>query len=132
MRMLRDLVLVLCSSPGRTCEKSGLMLARVRPSGIFELLSAAAWARTLGYTPDELAGKALSALMPLEASAANQVVAALVDRDDFRPLDITLRCKDGQRKRFRFHRRFDAHQDAMYLVADDIPEDRTAPLRAYG
>ena len=32
------------------------MLARVRPSGIFELLSAAAWARALGYAPDELSG----------------------------------------------------------------------------
>lgn len=133
MRLLRDLVLVLCSSPGRTCEKSALMLARVRPSGIFELLSAAAWARTLGYTPDELVGKALSELMPpLEEPEANQMVAALLDRDDFRALDVTLRCKDEQRKSFRFHRRFDAYQDTMYLVADDISEDRGAPLRAYG
>jgi len=107
------------------------MLARVRPSGIFELLSAAAWARTLGYTPDELVGKPLSELIPLEESAADQVVAALLDRNDFRSLDVTLRCKDEQRKSFRFHRRFDAYQDTMYLVADDIPADRVA-LRAYG
>ena len=132
MRLLRDLVLVLCSSPGRTCEKSGLMLARVRPSGIFELLSAAAWARTLGYTPDELVGKALSELMPLEESAADRVIAALLDRSDFRSLDVTLRCKDEQRKSFRFHRRFDPYQDTMYLVADDIPEDRGRAAQAYG
>lgn len=132
MRLLRDLILVLCSSPGRTCEESGLMLARVRPSGIFELLSAAAWARSLGYTPDELVGKALSELMPLEKPAAGEVVAALLDRKDFRSLDVTLRCKDEQRKSFRFHRRFDAYQQTMYVVADDISEDRAAPRRAFG
>lgn len=118
MRLLRDLILVLCSSPGRTCEKTELMLARVRPSGIFELLSAAAWARTLGYTPDELVGKALSELMPLEKSAAGAVVAALLDRKDSRALDVTLRCKDEQRKEFRLHRRYDPYQDTMYVVAD--------------
>jgi PAS domain S-box-containing protein len=120
MRLLRDLVLVLCSSPGRTCEKSGLMLARVRPSGIFELLSAAAWARTLGYTPDELVGKALSELMPLENPAAGELVAALLDKKDVRPLEVTLRCKDERRKSFRFHRRFDPYQEAIYVVADEV------------
>lgn len=124
MRLFRDLVLVLCSSPGRTCEQSGLMLARVRPSGIFELLSAAAWARTLGYAPDELVGKALSELMPLE-NPAGEVVAALLDPKNFRPLEVTLRCKDEQRKSFKLHRRFDPYQDTMYLVADEVAE-RTA------
>lgn len=118
MRLLRDLILVLCSSPGPSCEKTELMLARVRPSGILELLSAAAWARTLGYTPDELVGKALSELMPLEKSAAGAVVAALLDRKDSRALDVTLRCKDEQRKEFRLHRRYDSYQDTMYVVAD--------------
>jgi PAS domain-containing protein len=132
MRLLRDLILVLCSSPGRTCEESGLMLARVRPSGIFELLSAAAWARALGYTPDELVGKAFSELMSLEKPAAGQVVAALLDRKDCRALDVTLRCKDEQRKCFRLHRRFDAYQETMYLVADELPGDRIAPRRSYG
>lgn len=132
MRLFRDLVLVLCSSPGRTCEKSGLMLARVRPSGLFELLSAAAWARTLGYAPDELVGKALSELMPLENPAAGALLAALVDRKDSRSLDITLRCKDEQRKRFTLHRRYDPYQDTMYVVADEVCEDQAAPLGAYG
>ena len=121
MRLFRDLVLVLCSSPGRTCEQSGLMLARVRPSGLFELLSAAAWARTLGYAPDELVGKALSELMPLE-KPAGEVVAALLDRKDSRPLEVTLRCKDEQRKSFKLHRRFDPYQDTMYVVADEIAQ----------
>ena len=126
MRLLGDLILVLCSSPGRTCENSELMLARVRPSGIFELLSAAAWASTLGYTPEELVGKALSELIPLENPAASAVVAALLDRKDSRSLDVTLRCKDEQRKEFRLHRRYDPYQDTMYVVADPTGPARLA------
>ena len=61
MRPSRDLILVPSASPGKTCEASELMMARVRPGGIFELLSAAAWVRTLGYALDELRGKSLSA-----------------------------------------------------------------------
>jgi PAS domain-containing protein len=131
-RLLADLVLVLCASPGKTCTESELMMARVRPNGIFEVLSAAAWARSLGYAPDELSGKSLRELMQLEKRAAHQVVAALLDKKDAQPVDVTLRCKDEQRKSFRFHRRFDAYQDAMYVVADELPEGRLAPLRAYG
>jgi PAS domain S-box-containing protein len=131
-RLLADLVLVLCASPGKTCTESEVMMARVRPNGIFEVLSAAAWARSLGYAPDELSGKSLRELMQLEKRAAHQVVAALLDKKDAQPVDVTLRCKDEQRKSFRFHRRFDAYQDAMYVVADELPEGRFAPLRAYG
>lgn len=105
-------------------------MARVRPSGLFELLSVEAWARALGYAPDELSGKPLREL--IERPAPGRVVSALLDQDDAQPLDITLRCKDEQRKRFRLHRRFDPYQDAMYVVADELPAGRAAPLRAYG
>lgn len=131
MRLLADLVLVLCLSPGKACTESGVMMARVQPGGLFELLSAEAWARALGYAPDELSGKSLRELMLLEAPAAGQLVAALLDNQDAEPLDVTLRCKDERRKCFRFHRRFDPYQDAIYLVADELPADRLAPLRAH-
>ena len=131
--MLADLMLVLSANPGKACEESDVMMARVRPSGMFELLSAAAWARALGYASDELSGKSLCELMPLEKPAAGRVVAALLDNQDPQPLDLTLRCKDEQRKRFRFHRRFDSYQDAIYVVADELPEGRhLAPRAAYG
>ena len=132
MRLLADLVLVLSVNPGKTCTETDIMMARVRSSGIFELLSAAAWARALGYAPDELSGKSMRDLMQLEKPAAGGLVAALLDNKDARPLDVTLRCKDERRKRFRLHRRFDPYQDAMYVLADELPEDRYAPLRAYG
>lgn len=133
MRLLADLMLVLSVNPGKACEESDVMIARVRSSGLFELLSAAAWARALGYTTDELSGKPFCELMPLEKPAAGRVVAALLDNRDAQPLDVTLRCKDEQPKRFRFHRRFDSYQDALYVVADELPEGRLlAPRRAYG
>lgn len=131
MRLLADLILVLSASPGKTCAESAVMMARVRPSGLFELLSAPAWARALGYTPGELSGKALSELMPLEKPAAGEIVAELLNPTHVHSLDITLRCKDERRKYFKFHRRFDSHQDAVYVVADELAEERVAPLMAY-
>ena len=121
MRLLRDLILVPCASPGITCETTEVMMARVQPSGIFELLSPAAWARGLGYALDELSGKSLSELMPVGKLAAGEVVAALLDHKDFQSLQVTLRCKDQRRKYFRFHRRFDPYLDATYVVADEVP-----------
>ena len=53
------------------------MLARVRPSGLFELLSADAWARALGYRPEELSGKPLRKLVH-EKPATCELVAALL------------------------------------------------------
>lgn len=132
MRLFRDLILVLCASPGKTCEDSEVMMARVQPSGLFELLSAAAWARALGYAPHELSGKSLCELMPLETPAAGELVAALLGKMDSQPLEVTLRCKDERRKSFKFHRRFDPYQDQMYVVADEVSEDLAAPLEAYG
>lgn len=96
------------------------MLARVVPGGIFELLSAAAWARELGYLPDELNGKWLHELMPLEEPAARELIAALLDDRDVRPLEVTLRCKDQRRKTFHLHRRFDPYDHAMFVLADEV------------
>ena len=129
MRLLRDLILVPCASPGKACETTQVMMARVHSSGIFELLSAAAWAEALGFGLEELRGKTLSELIPLGKPAAGQVVAALLDKKDAQPLHVTLRCKDERRKSFRFHRRFDPYQDAIYVVADEVCKDPVEPLR---
>lgn len=118
-RPVADMMLVLCVNPGRTCAQSDVMLARLRPGGIFELLSSSAWARALGYLPEELRGKSLRELMPLE-KPAGEIVAALLDTSAVEPLDVTLRCKDQRRKRFRFHRRFDPHEEMVFLVAEEV------------
>jgi len=120
-RMLADLMVVLCLKPGRTAAQSDVMMARLRPGGIFELLTSGAWARTLGYLPEELSGKSLGELMPLEKPEAGAVVAALLDTSAVEPLDVTLLCKDAARKCFRFHRRFDPHGQSIFVVADELP-----------
>jgi len=129
MGLLRDLILVPCASPGKACETTHVMMARVSSSGIFELLSAAAWAEALGFGLEELRGKTLSELIPLGRPAAGKVVAALLDKKDAQPLHVTLRCKDERRKSFRFYRRFDPYQDAIYVVADEVYKDPVEPLR---
>jgi len=105
------------------------MMARVRPGGLFELLSVEAWARALGYAPDELSGRSLRELMSLEKLAAGEVLAALLDEKDVQSLPVTLRCKDQVRKYFRFHRRFDPYQDTIYVVADEVSE--AEPFRGH-
>lgn len=121
-RMLADLLVVLCIHPGRTCAESEVMMARLRPGGIFELLTAGAWARTLGYPLAELSGKSLRELMALETPAAAAVVSALLDTAaGAEPLDVALRCKDQRRKYFRFHRRFDPYGPSIFVVADELP-----------
>jgi PAS domain-containing protein len=95
------------------------MLARVRSTGAFELLSAAAWARALGYSSEELEGKSLRALMELEVPDGGELVAALFDQTHGKAIDVTLRCKDERRKRVRLHRRFDPHEAAVFVIADE-------------
>jgi PAS domain-containing protein len=128
-RTVADLMVVLCLKPGRTAAQSDVMMARLRLSGIFELLTAPAWGRALGYLPGELSGKSLGDLMPLEKPAAGAVVAALLDKDAVEPLDVVLRCKDERRKCFRFHRRFDPYGQSIFVVADELP---MRALRACG
>jgi hypothetical protein len=62
--------------------------------------------------------------------AAGEVVAALLEEQDVQPLEITLRCKDERRKSFRFYRRFDPYEQAVFVVADEVSEERFEPARA--
>ena len=96
------------------------MLARILPGGAFELLSPAAWASVLGYSPQELSGKWLHELMPPDQPAASEVAAALLREQEARPLEVTLRCKDQRRKSFRLHRRFDPYDHAVFVLADEV------------
>jgi hypothetical protein len=126
-----DLVVVVCIRPAQSCAQSGVMLARVRPIGVFELLSAAAWARMLGYPPEELNGTSLRGLMRLEKPAAKDMVAALLDESDVQPLEVSLRCKNERRKRFRLHRRFDTYEEAVFVVADELLDSWVESRPAY-
>lgn len=118
--MQNDLLLVASVNPGTSCAQSALLMARLPAGGTFELLSSAAWAQALGYRGEELSGKYLWELMALEARAAGEIVADLLDTNAHAPLDVPLRCKDHRRKCFRFYRRFDDRAQAIFLVVDEI------------
>lgn len=124
--------LVLVRTASKAFAGARVMLARVHPSGLFELLAAGAWARALGYRAEELSGKLLRELMQLDADAARALAAALLDGTNDRPLDVTLQCKDRRRKRFRLYRRFDAYAASIFVLADELPfaAEQTGPVRA--
>lgn len=115
-----DLVLVRSLGLGKSCEQMPVLLARVRRSGFFEILTTGAWARALGYRPEELLTMSLRELMQVSVAAARGVVAALLDGGNDKPLEVALRCKDGQSKSFRFHRRYDPYEQAMFILADEL------------
>jgi PAS domain-containing protein len=125
-----ELVVVVSISARESWAQSGIMLARVRARGVFEVLTAGAWARALGYPPEELNGTSLRDLMRLEKPAATDIVAALRD-DEEQPLEVSLRCKDERRKRFRLHRRFDTYEESMFVVADELADSPIEPCPAY-
>ena len=116
-----DLVVVVCIRPPKSCAQSRVMLARVRPTGIFEVLTAAAWGEALGYPADELNGTSLRDLMQIEKPEAEDVVAALLDEGEVQPLDVNLRCGSDTRKRFRLYRRFDSYEEAVFVLVDELP-----------
>lgn len=100
------------------------MLAQIHPGGVLELLDAEAWVHALGYTHEELGGKSLRELIAVDGPAACELIARLLDENADRPLDVTLRCKDGGRKTFAFFRRFDAYAGVMFVlvIADEVFE----------
>lgn len=121
-----DLVVGLSINPARTATQSAVMLARILPNGIFQLLNGA-WAHALGYTPHDLIGMGVRDLMQLESS--REVVSALLDETDERPINVTLRCKDGRRKSFRLYRRFDAYDGVVFVLAVERVEAPPAKSR---
>lgn len=116
-----DLTLAVHATPGLTYEWSQVLLAKATLHGRLELLTAA-WGRALGYGREEITGKRLSTLMPSGGPA--DVVAAILDERNAGPVDLTLRCRDGDIKRFRLHRRIDDYSPEVFIVA----EERHAPL----
>jgi PAS domain-containing protein len=114
-----DFTLKVHASPGATYEWSKVLLARAKRSGTLELLTAA-WEQILGYGRHELDGKTLSDLMWSSKAAAAGAVAAILDELDMSPVELTLRCRSGEARSFRLHRRFDGYARRMFIVADEI------------
>ena len=112
-----DFTLAVHVTPGDTYEWSQVLLAKATFHGTLELLTAA-WERTLGYGRQEITGKTLSKLLRSGRPAA--VVAAILDERNADPVDLTLRCRGGEAKRFRLHRRFDGYLREVFIVAEHL------------
>jgi hypothetical protein len=95
-----------------------VLLARAHFHGTLELLTAA-WERSLGYGRHELRGKTLCQLMGSHTKEAARAVAAILDEHSSDPVDLTLRCRGGEAKAMRLHRRFDAYERKMFIVAEE-------------
>ena len=111
-----DLTLAVEVTPGDTYEWSQVLLAKASFDGTLKLLTAA-WERVLGYGRDEITGKTLGKLMRSGKPAA--VVATILDEDNPAPVDLTLRCRSGEAKRFRLHRRVDDYLREVFIVAEE-------------
>lgn len=117
--MPKDLTLALLVPPGDNFEWSRVLLARASYDGTLELLTAA-WERFLGYGRRELHGKPFGQVLGAQERPA-AAVAAILDPDRMAPLDLLLRCRDGQEKALRLHRRYDPYDSAMFIVAEEPP-----------
>lgn len=106
---------------GHTYEWSNILLAKVRFSGTFELMTSA-WERLLGYARHEFAGKTLRQIMGLEERIPVTAIAAILDQRNPAPVDMNVCCRNGQIKSLRLHRRFDLDERAVYILAEEARE----------
>jgi hypothetical protein len=106
---------------GHTYEWSNILLAKVRFSGTFELMTSA-WETLLGYARHEFAGKTLRELMGLRERIPITAIAAILDERNPAPVDLNVCCRNGQVKSLRLHRRFDRDERAVYILAEETGE----------
>jgi PAS domain-containing protein len=124
-----DFKLVLHDSLSDSYEMSSVLLARAGFDGTLQLLTSG-WERLLGYGRDELRRKTLLHLMWSNARSAAAAVAAILDNVNMNPVDLRVRCRDGLGKRLRLHRLYDKHEQVMYIVAEEAPENRRDVISA--
>ena len=118
-----NLRLVLHDKLSDSYESSKVLLAKASFDGKLQLLTSA-WERVLGYEREELKGKTLFQLMWSNQRSADAAVAAILDELDMGPVDLRVRCRNGQGKRFRLHRLYDRDEHMMYIVAEEIRAER--------
>jgi len=121
----RDFRLAVAARRGLTYHRSDVLLAKACFDGTLELLTAA-WQRLLGYGHREFSGKTLRQIMEPGKSVA-AVVAAVFDERNPAPVELKLRCNDGQCKCLKLHRRFDPYERTVFIVAEETLEQPSAP-----
>jgi len=121
----KDLRLVFHDSLSDSYELSRVLLATADLNGTLQLLTSG-WERVLGYGREELEGKTLADLLWSDRRGAARTVAAILDTLNLGAVDIGVRCRSGLGKRFRLHRRYDQHEQMMYIVAEETPSEPAA------
>lgn len=113
-----DLNLVFHQSLSDSYELSKVLLATADFDGRLQLLTSG-WERLLGYGRQELEAKTLVDLVWSDREHVAMTVAAILDRLDMSPVDLRVRCRNDVGKCLRLHRRYDKHEQMMYLVAEE-------------
>lgn len=116
-----DLRLIFHANLTDSYEMSKVLLARAGFDGTLHFLTSG-WERTLGYTREELREKPLSQLMWGNRELVAAAIAAIFDELSMQPVELRLRCRDGGGKRLKLHRRYDGHEQAVYIVAEEAAD----------
>src|SRR5687768_8671420 len=113
-RLPTDFSLVFHESPSDSYELSSVLLATADFDGTLRLLTSG-WERLLGYGRQELKGKTLLDLLWSDHRGAAAAVAAILERVTMGPVELRIRCRNGQGKCLRLHRRFDRQERMIYI-----------------
>jgi PAS domain S-box-containing protein len=122
-----DLRLIFHDNLSDSYEMSKVLLATADFNGTLQLLTSG-WERVLGYGREELKGKTLLQLMWSDLRSAAEAAAAILDRLDLGPVDLRVRCRDGQGKCLRLNRLYDKREQMMYIVAEETADNLTAAV----
>jgi PAS domain S-box-containing protein len=98
---------------------SHVLLAAVGDDGQIKFLNRA-WETMMGFAPEELRSRPLREILPLERDAADAVVAILLDRACYAPVEASVRSRSGVIKRILWHKRFEPNDSAMYLAGEEV------------
>ena len=129
-RLPTDFSLVFHDSLSDSYELSNVLLATADFDGTLQLLTSG-WERLLGYGREELKGKTLADLLWSDRRSAAAAVAAILDRLDMGAVDLRVRCRNDAGKCLRLHRRYDKHEQMMYIVAEEMPARPVAAARPH-
>jgi PAS domain S-box-containing protein len=114
--------LAVLLNPEDSYEMSSILLARTACDGTLQLLSGA-WEKLLGYGRRELQDKPLDKLMAADREGDGLIagtIAAIFDERSMASVELTLRCRSGERRRMRLHRRHHASARTIYIVGERI------------
>jgi hypothetical protein len=82
----------------------------------------------LGYGRKELGAKTLAQIMWGNRRSAAAAVSTILDTAHMLPVILRLRCRNGLGKGFRLHRLYDREEHMMYVVAEELAQNRSGEV----